>query len=109
MAAYKWKIFTQIADITGVWGITFIYALFSSLTAETIMSREYFLDKTQAQNINKQLAQAAKFTLAVFALCGIYGIIQISIPRWPEKLLNAVIVQQNIDPWEGGDKKSIEI
>lgn len=109
MAAYKWKIFTQIADITGVWGITFIYALFSSLTAETIMSREYFLDKTQAQNINKQFAQAAKFTLAVFALCGIYGIIQISIPRWPEKLLNAVIVQQNIDPWEGGDKKSIEI
>ena len=104
MAAYSWKIFTQIADITGVWGITFLYALFSSLAA-----CENFLDKTQAKNANKQLVQAAKFTAAVFALCGIYGVIQILTPRWPEKLLNAVIVQQNIDPWEGGDKKSIEI
>jgi len=109
MAAYSWKIFTQIADITGVWGITFLYALFSSLAAEVIMRCENFLDKTQAKNVNKQLAQAAKFTAAVFALCGIYGVIQILTPRWPEKLLNAVIVQQNIDPWEGGDKKSIEI
>ena len=104
MAAYSWKIFTQIADITGVWGITFLYALFSSLAAEVIMRCE-----TQAKNANKQLVQAAKFTAAVFALCGIYGVIQILTPRWPEKLLNAVIVQQNIDPWEGGDKKSIEI
>ena len=82
---------------------------FSSLAAEVIMRCENFLDKTQAKNVNKQLAQAAKFTAAVFALCGIYGVIQILTPRWPEKLLNAVIVQQNIDPWEGGDKKSIEI
>ncbi len=105
MAAYSWKIFTQIADITGVWGITFIYALFSSLAAETII----FFGRTQTENTAQSLAQAAKFTAAVFSLCGIYGIIQISIPRWPEKVFNAVIVQQNVDPWECGEKKSIEI
>ena len=83
MAAYSWKIFTQIADITGVWGITFLYALFSSLVAEIIMKCENFLDKEQAKNANKQLVQAAKFTAAFFVICGIYGTIQIAIPRWP--------------------------
>ena len=34
MTAYKWKTITQIADITGVYGVTFLFVLFSALLGE---------------------------------------------------------------------------
>lgn len=106
MAAYKWKIFTQIADVTGVWGITFLFILFSCLFAEGLN----FLSETKTNgNIAAEYRQAFLFTVALFALSGIYGIFQYSIPRNPEKYLNAVLVQQNVDPWETEDRESIRI
>lgn len=105
MAAYKWKILTQIADITGVYGITFIYAISSCLLAEGIN----LLSIKNEQTVIKNYKQAFIWTIALFALSFIYGIYQYAIPRIPEKFFNAVLIQQNVDPWESGDKESIAI
>lgn len=105
MAAYNWKIFTQIADLTGVYGITFMYALFSCLFAEGIE----LIPSNARQRALNHYRQALAFTFALFAAAGLYGIIQTLMPRTPEKYFNAVLVQQNVDPWETGDKDSIEI
>ncbi|MGN0728464.1 apolipoprotein N-acyltransferase [Treponema sp.] len=105
MAGYSWKVFTQISDITGVWGVTFLYTLSSCLAAEAIMAR----GSSSSEGFRNNLKDAFKFTAAVFTVCALYGAIQISVPRQVEKIFNAVVVQQNIDPWEGGDLKSISI
>ncbi|WP_407396836.1 apolipoprotein N-acyltransferase [Treponema sp.] len=105
MAAYSWKLFTQIADVTGVYGISFIYAVFSSLFAEGIN----LISSGAQQKAIENYRQALCFTVALFTLSGVYGIFQYLLPRIPEKYFNAVLVQQNVDPWESGDKESIEI
>ncbi|MDO4507155.1 MAG: apolipoprotein N-acyltransferase, partial [Spirochaetales bacterium] len=105
MAAYNWKIFTQISDLTGVYGITFMYALFSCLFAEGIE----LISSNAGQKSLSNYRQALCFTVVLFAAAGIYGIFQTLMPRTPEKYFNAVIVQQNVDPWESGDRESIEI
>ena len=38
MTAFKWPIVTQIADITGVWGVTFLFVFFSSCLGEAVLS-----------------------------------------------------------------------
>lgn len=106
MGAYNWKIFTQIADVTGVWGITFIYVLFSALFAEGISLLGQFQPEPK---LIGNYRQCLYFTASLFALAGIYGIINWSIPRIPEKTFNAVLVQQNVDPWESGDETSIAV
>ena len=107
MAAYNWKILTQIADITGTWGITFLFAFVSCIVAEGTA-----LLRFPSSQRNAMLA-AYKIMLkqgaALFALCALYGVIQYAMPRHVVKEFNAVIVQQNVDPWEAGDQQSIEI
>jgi apolipoprotein N-acyltransferase len=109
MAAYSWKILTQISSVTGVWGITFIYALFNALVAEGIF---LFQSRSYAQSFRSMLTTyrtQAVFVLVVFGCTTVYGLYEYFIPRVPIKSLNTVIVQQNIDPWEGGEGSSIAI
>ncbi|MBQ2208148.1 MAG: apolipoprotein N-acyltransferase [Treponema sp.] len=109
MAAYRWKIFTQVADITGVWGITFIWALVNALFAEGLRLLS-ILDKSQNQaQLAYSYRKTAIFTAIVWASCGIYGLGQYFMPRKAEKFLNTIVVQQNIDPWEAGDRVSIPV
>ena len=107
MAAYKWKVITQIADITGVWGVTFLFAFVSCALAEgvhilCIRGSWYSASFAGYKLLLKQAA-------AVFALCALYGALQYLFPRHVIKEFNAVIVQQNVDPWEAGDQESIDI
>ncbi|MBP5577659.1 MAG: hypothetical protein J6X67_12965, partial [Treponema sp.] len=53
--------------------------------------------------------KTAIFTALVWAACGIYGLGQYFMPRKAEKFLNTIVVQQNIDPWEAGDRVSIPV
>lgn len=99
MSSYALKPVIQIADLTGVWGITLLFALSSSLAAEAVTSI------TEHRTVRTEAKSLALVFAAVFA----YGTVQYFMPRIPEKKLNTVIVQQNIDPWEGGEQKSIEI
>ena len=109
MAAYRWKLITQIADITGVWGVTFLFALFSALIAEGYGIMERI---PRAQNnivMAESFVSSAKTAGIFFAICLVYGIFQYVVPRTPVKTLNTVLVQQNVDPWESGDAASIAV
>lgn len=109
MAAYRWNILTQISDITGTWGVTFLFALFSSVCAERLMILEAGLTGLERTKAQMRHYEAVKCTAAAFAVCGLYGAVQLCIPREPAKYMNAVIVQQNADPWESGDRQAIEV
>ena len=109
LAAYRWKLLTQIAAITGVWGVSFLYALCSALTAEGIMLLAGAAHAQAPQAVAASYRQAALFTACAFAASGAYGLCAWLMPRIPEKQLNTIIVQQNIDPWEAGDNEGVEI
>lgn len=106
LAAAKWRIFTQIASLTGVWGVTFLYALAGALTGEgfLLLSRH-----TVPQAAAQSYRSAARLTAAVWALAALYGLYQYFLPRQVEKTIHTVAVQQNLDPWEGGEEKSLEV
>ncbi len=109
MAAYKLKILTQIADITGVWGITFLFALFNGFLGECW---RILGSAVHSQNPSKVIDNYVTGSKAVFALLVIvfaYGMVQYFVPRTVQKEVNTVIVQQNADPWEAGEGQSIEI
>ena len=109
MTACKWRFITQIADITGTYGITILFALFSAVIGETFCS---FTRGKKTSSEKRNLSDCADCAKAVFALAAVsvaYGIYQCAVPRIPVKTLNAILVQQNMDPWEGGDAQSIEI
>ncbi len=109
IAAHKWKIFTQIADITGVWGISFLYVLFSALFAEGFLLISKIQKSVLPRKCIADYKQAVKLVFTLFLAAGLYGIYQYCIPRIPEKHVNTIAVQQNIDPWETKQENSIAI
>jgi len=90
MAAYSWKILTQIASVTGVWGITFIYALFNALLGEGII----LLSTTNyAQSKRTMIATwrtEAVFVSVIFGTVALYGAAEYFMPRTPVKALNTI-------------------
>jgi apolipoprotein N-acyltransferase len=89
----------QIADITGTWGISFLFALVSAVAAETLIA---------VRARSKLFTPSTAFTLFLLALACVYGIFRIAVQPQPETTLNVVMVQQNTDSWdEGGFKKAI--
>lgn len=113
MAAYRWLVFRQIADVTGVWGVSAIYVLVSCVTAEAVAligskpSDTHSMEGYGARCM--AVRQCARLTLALFAVSGLYGLAQVLAPRMPVKHMNIVLVQQNSDPWESGENDSIRI
>ncbi len=108
MGAYSWKILTQIADITSVYGITFIYALFSAFVGECLL----VLEEKQTQKftaIKSDVKQAFKFVFIVFAVVFLYGCFRYFTLPAPKKNMNIVLVQQNIDSWNSSETNNIEI
>ncbi|MCR5724701.1 MAG: apolipoprotein N-acyltransferase [Treponema sp.] len=109
MAAYRWRLITQIADITGSYGVTFLFAFFSALFAEGLLLLEalpHAITPFRLQAAWKQTAKAFA-ALSVAALC--YGTVEYVRPRKPLKMMNAILVQQNHDPWGIGDRQAITV
>lgn len=101
MSAFRAKSLMQSADIFGVYGITFLMAFSAAAIAECI---EYALtpnkSKSQARLCIKGNAAAA---LALFLLSFFYGQFRLHQRTPVQKTLNAVLVQQNADPWLSSD------
>ncbi len=104
LAASKWKLFAQIASLTGIWGITFIYALANALVGEglCLLSR-----RTVPPASALSYRATASFCAAIWGLSAAYGLYQYLLPRQELKTIHTVAVQQNMDPWEGGEARSI--
>ncbi|MGP1431749.1 MAG: apolipoprotein N-acyltransferase [Treponema sp.] len=105
--------FIQIADITGIWGITFLVALTSAVFTELCIAR-YGLKGLQfavhtrqlytaaARIDKKQLYAPAVFTAALLVLVNGYGLYRLCERREVKQNLSLVLVQQNTDPWVSG-------
>lgn len=106
-AVYNWVFLKQIASVTGTYGICFILAFLNALLAElfiTFTSNILSKDKLTLHS----LTTAGKLFTVIFAVTLVHGIYQYNKKRVPEKTLNAIMVQQNSDPWkENSDNVSI--
>ena len=91
----------QIADITGVWGITFLVALLSALLAEIIMAA-LGVTAVFSKPKGRPLLRPLIFTAALLLLINGYGLFRIYQKRIPQQTLTLVLVQQNTDPWVYG-------
>ena len=98
MTASRWRAITQIADITGVYGITFLFALFSACLGEgTLLLKELPGSQGAAARLSSYKG-ACLLTLALFVISMTYGSFQLSKKREPVKTMSTILVQQNRNP-----------
>ena len=94
----------QFADITGVWGLSFLAALVNSLIAEAAL---LLSGPARAwRQARAQLSRQAAFAGVLVVACLCYGFIRLAMPRPSEGVARLLLVQQNIDPWEEGKARS---
>lgn len=96
---YHLKLFTQIVDITGVYGITFLVSSFAALIGEALciyFSKE--INEVKIDFIQSYIRTASVIAL-LFAFSFVYGFYEYTKNRIPEKYVNTILVQQNADPW----------
>lgn len=98
MTAYKWPLITQIADITGVYGVTFLFALFSACLGEGTLLLGKIHNTKAGRNIFASYKQSCLTVLALFILSLFYGSYQLVKERIPTKYMNTILVQQNHNP-----------
>lgn len=107
MTAYRWPLMTQIADITGVYGITFMFAFFSACFGEAIL----FLGKsgnTEKPKENfRSIMNSFSACLLLLTTILVYGGFSIKMSSKPIKHMNTVLVQQNKDPWAKDEDSNI--
>ncbi len=109
MSAYTWPLITQIASITGCYGVTFLFSLFSAVTAEgIIICRRTAKSLSTAKSVFSWLT-VFRFTCAFFAVTVCYGICEYTKTRLPVKKINTAIIQMNMDPWNKNDYDAIRI
>ena len=107
-AMYNWGIFIQIADITGRYGVTFLTVLFNCVFAEGL-NLIYNIEKSEAYRIRVfSYSCTAVVAACLFITSFAYGLYRTHQKRVPVKYLNAIMVQQNADPWKlTGDNDTI--
>ncbi len=88
----------QIADITGIWGITTVVVLVNALGTEMLL-----VGKSGAFPRKARLRQWG-VAFSLIALMLVYGTIRINSTIPVVKRFNALLVQQNIDSWVSGNE-----
>jgi len=133
LVGYTWNtiiIATQIAESTGVYGLSFALAFFSAAFGEMLATKPALLPTKIESDIEKSPAGQFRFILpprtagmtgyvvtagplvaATIMLAGImaYGIVALEKPRMERGSFTAVMVQQNRDPWEGSESQNLAV
>ncbi|MBQ7157923.1 MAG: apolipoprotein N-acyltransferase [Treponema sp.] len=109
MTAYTMPLVTQIADITGPYGVTFLFTLVTATFAEGVLLIPQFANSCAKKTLYGSWLVCIKTLAALACVVILYGLYQYLIPRHPVKTLNAVLVQQNLDPWDDTDDEVIGI
>lgn len=110
MTAFNAHWLKQIADITGVWGISFVMAFSSASIAQVALSfMEGFLAKGK---LSKKLfiTQARLLGFAFFICCvsGLYSYARLKQPLKQVESLKVAIVQPNSNSWEPNYEKKLK-
>ena len=105
-AMYRWHSFTQLAAITGTYGITFLTVMFDAIIAELAHN---YINSCKRLGIQAHIEDripffnstlnAAKTFSILFAITLLWGNYEYNKPRKPDKTISTVLVQQNYNPW----------
>jgi apolipoprotein N-acyltransferase len=87
----------QFVDITGVWGLSLLMSLVNALIAEYALARGRMLFRRQGA-----------FVVFLIACAFVYGAWRLSTPIPAASTADLLLVQQNTDPWGGGNGKGTE-
>lgn len=104
LAAYPFAeiaFMTQIADITGVYGLTFLAVYVQAVLAELILS---FPRRTVSLTY-RQLASHGALILLLITTTAVYGVVRLSDDRVPDRTIRVALVQQNSDSWAFGNEE----
>lgn len=102
-ALWDYRPLIQIADITGIWGITFLQVLPQAYIGNYIMDRINGSAEPFKSYLKSNLVVLIIYALLVLASL-IYGFVKVA--EWEDKAPNrtwhVATVQHNHDSWEGG-------
>ena len=101
MSAYEWNLLTQIVSLTGTWGISFLFAMFSAVCGEGVYLLSRYSKGTGAFRIpyTKSYACTACVCIILFCSSTVYGAYEVTKERVPAKKLETILVQHNVDSW----------
>ena len=105
MAVFNDKVLIQCADIFGSLGLSFLTAFGAAVLAECILYIQSRRTWPQffGQNAKFNLVCNAKCLVLMLFFISCYGIFKLGQNSPAIKKLNAVLVQQNADPWASSD------
>lgn len=100
-AMYRWHSFTQLAAITGTYGITYLTVMFDCIIVEaaTNLLDSYKVHADYQKDCFLSTINTAKTFIILFAITLFWGNCEYNMTRTPDKVLTTVMVQQNYDPW----------
>ena len=107
MTAYKWQLITQIADITGVYGITFLFALFSACCAEGTLLLGTLSNSPEGAAVFSSYKRSCAVCLVLLLCTLAYGMHALLQERKPVKFMNTILVQQNRNPTRKDEEENI--
>jgi len=103
-AANEIAVLTQIADATGVYGLSFLLALANALAAEGA-----FLIRKADRSARREWAAGTAVLGAVALWFGAYGAFRLSNPTPAVDTVRLVLVQHNADSWaQGGEAAALK-
>jgi apolipoprotein N-acyltransferase len=92
------NVIAQIAEIGGVWGLSFLAAYVNAVIAEAVVSRDTPHRSSGRGGARGHHGAAAALLLAVGATFGAW-----QLPRLePVEIRSMLLVQQNVDSWQPG-------
>lgn len=99
----------QIADLTGLYGVTAVLAACNAALAELLLGLGPATAGRPSLRLPSRLSARvrggyAAFALALTALSLGYGLARMAVPIPRVGSIDAVLVQQNTDPWADGDE-----
>ncbi len=110
-AMYRWHSFTQLAAITGTYGLTFLTVMFDCIVAQAALDFYLCLKLPKRQRLDCffNTINAAKVFIILFVITLFWGNYEYTKQRIPDKVLTTVMVQQNSNPWDAGvEEETIE-
>lgn len=104
-AVTSFHLLTQTADLAGVWGLSFMFSLFSAVIGEGILLIP--LQGVCPFSITYRFLCVFRLCIALILSSAIYGTVQWGKEIEIVKVLTAIIVQQNSDPWTTNEEENI--
>lgn len=95
----------QIADIFGVWGVSFTAVLINALITEALWNQSVITLKKQPAWGNRKWLMEGAFTAIILILSFLYGTVRLNQPIPARTEVSVLLVQQNRDPWANGNRE----